>query len=65
MGKHGVDTGLHLGRVEDELRFAVFLRHRIVGEDSDLSVGFVVPCHAIAENSVVRGAGKYAQAKSR
>jgi len=59
MGKQRVDTGLHLGRVEDELRLAAFLLYRVVGQDRDLAEGLAVRRDAIAENSVVRAVGKY------
>lgn len=61
LGKQRMDTGARLRQLEDELGLATFLQHRIVGHHGDLAEGLAARCHAIAENSVVHGVGKYGE----
>src|SRR5580658_27083 len=64
-GEQRVSTGLHLRRIEDELRLAAFLRYGVVGGDRDLSKRLAVGRDAIAEHSVVCAVGERHQACRR
>ena|SRR5437879_8015146 len=57
-GKQRVDAGLDLWRIEDELRFAILLRHGVVAGNRDLSVGLAIRGEAVAEHSIVHGVGQ-------
>lgn len=54
MRKQGVDAGLGLGRIEDELRFTVLLQNGIVMVHGYRTVGGSAGAGAKAEDGVVQ-----------
>ena len=52
-----VDAGLRLRRVENELGLAVFLQHRVIAGNCNLSERLAVRGHAIAEDRVINRIG--------
>jgi len=60
-----MNTGLRLRRVEQEFGLAIFLLHRVVRRDRDLSKGLMITRSPITKDSVVRAIGENREGKAR
>lgn len=59
-----MNTGLRLGRIEQEFGLTIFLLHRVVRCDRDLSKGLMITRYAITKGSIIPAIGENREGKA-
>ena len=65
MREQRVHASLCLRRIEDELRFSVFLRHRVIVTDHDRTERLPMGRHAYSKNDKISDERHYSHSQDR